>query len=177
MSDPFIAEVIMFAGTFAPRGWAFCSGQLLPIAQNTALFSLVGTTYGGDGETTFALPDLRGRTPRGAHQSAGPGLQQVQLGQRGGAVNHTLVVGELPSHTHNYRIECNNSDGNQDGPVGHFPAANEDAALYHNSKGSNQRMAQMTTDPNGGSQAFSILNPYLGMNFIIALVGIYPSPT
>src|SRR5436853_7748499 len=98
MSEPFIAEIVMFAGNFAPRGWAFCQGQILAIAQNTALFSLLGTTYGGNGQTTFALPDLRGRVPNSAGQ--GPGLQNFDLGEVGGVETVTLQVTEMPAHTH-----------------------------------------------------------------------------
>ena len=98
MSEPFIAEIILFAGNFAPRGWAFCQGQILSIAQNTALFSILGTTFGGDGQTTFALPDLRGRVPVGLGQ--GPGLPNVNLGEVGGEPTHTLINTEMPAHSH-----------------------------------------------------------------------------
>ncbi|NOT56941.1 MAG: phage tail protein, partial [Deltaproteobacteria bacterium] len=100
MSDPFIGEIIMFGGNFAPRGWAFCNGQLLSIAQNTALFSILGTTYGGDGRTTFALPDLRGRVPVHAGNSQGPGLPPVQLGEMAGSPSVTLTVSQMPMHNH-----------------------------------------------------------------------------
>ena len=107
--EPFIGQIMMFSGNFAPRGWAFCDGQLLAIAQNSALFSIVGTTYGGDGRTTFGLPDLRGRTP--VHQGNGPGLPPVSLGQKGGAASTTLIVQNLPAHTHAATVTENLSVG------------------------------------------------------------------
>lgn len=173
MADPFLAEIVMFGGNFAPRGWALCDGQLLAISSNSALFSLLGTIYGGDGRTTFGLPDLRGRSPM--HAGTGPGLSGRQLGQKAGAETHTLNNTQMPSHNHTYAIDCNNADGNQDGPVGHYPAANEDAAVYNNAAGANQKMAQMTTNNNGGNQSFNIMQPFLVVNFIIALQGVYPS--
>lgn len=163
----------MFGGTFNPRGWALCDGQLLPINQYQALFSILGTIYGGDGRTTFGLPGMRGRVP--VHAGNGPGLTPRRLGQKSGAETHTLTVGQLPSHNHTYAIDCNNSAGNQDGPVGHYPAANEDHAVYNNAAGASQKMAVMTTNNSGGGLPFNILQPYQTVNFIIALVGIFPS--
>ena len=122
MSSPFIAEIIMFGGNFAPRSWAFCDGQLLPISQNTALFSLLGTIYGGDGRTTFALPDLRGRVPM--HQGNGPGLTPRNLGSKGGEENVALNQQQMPSHTHAAVVEvhCSSEDGESDEAADNFPA-------------------------------------------------------
>src|SRR5688572_5350285 len=122
MSEPFIGEIIMFAGNFAPRGWAFCSGQLLSIAQNTALFSILGTTYGGNGQTTFALPDLRGRCP--VHQGQGPGLSNYSLGQVGGTESVTLIASQLPPHSHT--VACSANDANLGLPEGNFPGTTAD---------------------------------------------------
>jgi microcystin-dependent protein len=173
MSEPFIGQIIMFGGNFAPRGWALCDGQLLPIAQYSALFSILGTTYGGDGRTTFALPDLRGRVP--VHEGNGAGLDPISLGEKGGANTHTLTANQMPSHHHQFAIPCNNAEGNQDGPVNHYPASNENEALYNNAAGTNQTMAPMQTVNTGGSQPFNLMQPFLAVNFIIALVGTYPS--
>lgn len=166
MSEPFIGQIIMFGGNFAPRGWALCDGQILPISQNTALFSILGTTYGGDGRTTFALPDLRGRVP--IHAGSGPGLSSYQLGEKGGVERVTLTVQELPSHSHQPR--ANAQDANSDDPDGAFSAvANEN--IYSNT--SNVSMSATTNT--GGSQPHENRPPYLAINYIIALVGIFPS--
>src|SRR6185295_12464655 len=118
MSEPFIGMIVMFAGNFAPRNWAFCNGQLLSIAQNTALFSILGTTYGGDGRTTFALPDLRGRVP--IHPGQGPGTSNYSLGQQGGVENVTVTQNQLPAHSHGVNAVA--QGGNQASPVGNLPA-------------------------------------------------------
>ena len=172
MSEPFIAEIILFGGNFAPRGWAFCSGQLLPINQNTALFSLLGTTYGGDGRTTFGLPDCRGRYARGSEgNSAGPGLTVVRLGEKGGAVNHTLTTGQMPSHNHTLPNNAVEDSPNQTDPAGHSFA--EDGSYHDGTAGA--RTQPTATANAGNSQAFGILDPYIGLNYIIALVGVFPS--
>ncbi|MEZ5940529.1 MAG: tail fiber protein [Planctomycetaceae bacterium] len=172
MSDPFIAEVKIFAGNFAPRGWAFCEGQLLPIAQNTALFSLLGTTYGGDGRTTFGLPNLKGRAPMGPGN--GPGLTPRQWGQTGGSETVTLNVNQMPQHTHSATVTL--SPGNDDDPGGNYLAGGGQAAtlLYTaNTASANSALAPL---PNaGGSQAHNNMMPYISMYYIIALQGIYPS--
>ena len=178
MSEPFIGQITIFAGNFAPRQWAFCGGQLLAISGNSALFSILGTTYGGDGRTTFALPDLRGRVPRGSEGgSAGPGLPSVPLGQKGGAVSHTLTVPEMPQHTHSATVTPHGASGDGDSsvPTGRFPAKTGDEDYYADGQNTNLGAATATVLNAGGSQAHSILNPYLGMNYIIALFGIYPS--
>lgn len=182
MSTPFIAEIKMFGGTFAPRGYAFCSGQILSIAQNTALFSLVGTTYGGNGQTTFALPDLRGRCP--VHPGQGPGLPVVSLGEQAGTPNVTLTTNQMPAHTHaltgaSAAMPCSSGGGTLDDPTGAIPsgsASHEDYAAAGSSTGV---MASAPVSGSvgltGGNQPFSVMQPYLGINFIIALEGIYPS--
>ncbi|MCR9121897.1 MAG: tail fiber protein [Phyllobacteriaceae bacterium] len=173
MSEPFVAEIRIFAGNFAPRGWAFCDGQLLPISQNTALFSLIGTTYGGDGRSTTALPNMQGRVPM--HPGRGPGLTSRRLGQRGGVEMVTLSEAQMPQHTHTMM---------SDGFPGSFqvPAANRGMArssggfAYHSNSSANiVNMADAVLETTGGSQAHNNLQPFLVMNFIIALVGLYPS--
>lgn len=175
MSDPFIAEIRIFAGNFAPRGWAFCDGQLLPIAQNTALFSLVGTFYGGDGRTTFGLPNLQGRVP--IHPGTGPGLTTRRLGDMGGSADVTLSVANLPSHAHTATLDLKASSGpaNTADAVGNSLAA---APIYKNaSPGVDMdpgSIAESTSD-SGNDQAHQNMPPYLALNFIIALTGFYPS--
>ena len=170
MSEPFVGEVRMFAGNFAPRGWAFCDGQLLAVSQNDALFSLLGTIYGGDGRTTFGLPDLRGRIP--IHPGSGPGLSPRRLGAKGGAENVTLTVNQLPSHTHT--LQVTEELAQQASPEGHAPARNltfdgfRQAALSEN-----MNTAAVTNV--GGSRSHTNLQPFLCIHFIIALFGIYPS--
>ncbi|RBP48757.1 phage tail protein [Arenicella xantha] len=171
MSEPFIAEIRIFAGKFAPRGWALCNGQLLPVSQNTALFSLIGTTYGGDGRTTTALPDMQGRLPM--HPGHGPGLSARRLGQHGGVEKVTLTEAEMPNHSHSMRASGEN------GEQGTFTAntklaRSRSGALYQTNTTTN--LVDMAPLPNtGGSQAHNNLQPFLAMNFIIALVGLYPS--
>ena len=171
MSEPFIAEIKIFAGNFAPRGWAFCDSQLLQIAQNTALFSLVGTTYGGDGRTTFGLPDLRGRAPM--HPGNGPGLSNRRLGQRGGAETATLIDTQMPSHSHD--VQAINSPASlfTPGNTTHL-ARSVGANAYDESPD-----ATLHTDAleplAGGGQSHNNLQPFLTLFFIIALTGIFPS--
>jgi microcystin-dependent protein len=169
MSEPFIAEIRIFAGNFAPRGWAFCNGQLLPIAQNTALFSILGTTYGGDGRTTTALPDLQGRAPM--HPGSGPGLTNRSLGENGGVETVTLTAAEMPSHNH--PMNANPNPAEQPGSVGNAFARAVGASLYGGAT-SLVALADQAMPPAGGSQAHDNLQPFLTMSFIIAMVGIYP---
>jgi microcystin-dependent protein len=171
MSEPFVAEIRIFAGNFAPRGWAFCNGQLLPVSQNTALFSLIGTTYGGDGRTTTALPNLQGRAPM--HPGRGPGLTDRRLGQRGGTEMVTLSEAQMPNHEHTVRATNN--------PATAFAATNETAlaramggAPYKDTS-PNASFADGSLLAAGGSQPHNNMQPYLAINFIIALVGLYPS--
>lgn len=171
--DPFIAEIRMFAGNFAPRGWAFCEGQLLPISANTALFSLIGTTYGGDGRTNFALPDLRGRVPVGV--GTGPGLSPTRLGELSGSENATLTTANLPSHTHS--VTATTAAGTSNTPGGNVPAG---TGLFDNeyavpTDGSATTMHPSMIGNTGGSQSFSIEQPSLGMHYIIAIFGVFPS--
>ncbi len=167
MSEPFIAEIRIFAGNFAPRGWAFCNGQLLPIAQNTALFALVGTTYGGDGRTTTALPDLEGRAPM--HPGRGPGLADRRLGERAGTETVTLAETQIPSHTH--QLIGTEEDVDASSPVGNYLAVGND--LYSATGGS--ALADASLPGTGGNQAHNNMQPYLAVNFIIALTGVFPS--
>ena len=169
--EPFLGQIILFAGNFAPRGWAFCQGQLLPIAQNTALFSLLGTTYGGNGSSTFGLPDLRGRVPVGFGQ--GPGLINVQLGEAAGQSATTLQTTNLPAHTHT--LSAVSETGNAGSPANAFLAATGAIDPEYRTSGTPVAMAAGAVGTVGGSQPFSNMPPYLGMNYIIALQGIFPS--
>jgi len=165
MADPFVAEIRIFAGNFAPRGWAFCDGQLLPINQNTALFSLLGTTYGGNGTTTFALPDLRGRSPM--HHGQGPGLSSRDLGEAGGETAVALAAAELPLHSHT--LQGVNAPGNQAAPAGHTWAEVR-GALYAPTAGGQLHAAAVGNPP----APHTNMPPYLSLNFIIALEGVFP---
>lgn len=170
MSEPFVGEIRMFAGNFAPRGWALCDGQLLAVSQNDALFSLLGTIYGGDGRTTFGLPDMRGRIP--LHAGSGPGLSPRRLGAKGGAEKETLTVNQLPSHSHAFR--ANKEMAMETGPTGRVPAQGA-GVNYYSAVGQDTNMASDSVTNTGGSQSHTNLMPTICVNFIIALVGIYPS--
>jgi microcystin-dependent protein len=161
----------MFAGTFAPRGWAFCDGQLLAVSQNDALFSLLGTIYGGDGRTTFGLPDMRGRIP--IHAGTGPGLSQRRLGDQGGAEDVTLTVNQLPSHGH--AMQASASPANSGYPAGRVVANTSPLSIYNTVPADTP--AGTETDAAGGSQNHANVMPYLCIHFIIALFGVYPSRT
>jgi len=174
MSEPFIAEIRIFAGNFAPRGWAFCNGQLLPLAQNTALFSLIGTTYGGDGKTTMALPDMQGRAPM--HPGRGPGLTDRRLGQRGGSEAVTLSEAQIPNHTHaqlgsNEESEFDGTSNPQNALSGSVEGGKE---LYADANNL-QPISEAAVENTGGSQPHNNMQPFLSMNFIIALQGLFPS--
>lgn len=162
----------MFAGTFAPRGHALCDGQLLQVSQNDTLFSLFGTFYGGDGRTTFGLPDLRGRLP--VHVGAGPGLSARQIGQKGGAEQVTLTANQLPAHTHALPADTRAAaDGSPDGAV---PAQSTVAAYLSSPPAASiQPLAAGSITNVGGGQSHDNLMPYQCINFIVALIGIYPS--
>lgn len=170
MAEPFIGQIQIFAFNFAPRGWAFCNGQTLSINQNQALFSLLGTMYGGDGRTNFRLPELRGRFP--LHFGQGPGLPNEPLGGVGGRTSATLTQGNMPPHTHNFQLVANGGESETDDPSGGYHGPTEGDAYA--STGS-ERMGSQTTYSAGGGQQFDIRNPYLALNFCIALTGLFPS--
>ena len=173
MSEPFIAEIRIFAGNFAPRSWAFCDGQLLPVSQNTALFSLIGTTYGGDGRTTTALPNLQGRAPMQPGQ--GPGLTSRRLGQTGGVTTVTLSEAQMPQHSHPLTASSDSADEDGTTNVTNARTAETDASDRIYGTGTATAMSPSALDNTGGSQAHNNLQPYLVMNYIIALQGLYPS--
>jgi microcystin-dependent protein len=172
MTDPFVAEIRLFPFTFAPKGWAFCDGQLLPISQNTALFSLLGTTYGGDGKSTFALPDLQGRVP--VNDGQGPGLSERFLGEASGSETITLLESEIPAHTHAMAASAAAA-------VSRSPSAelfaNESGGVnsYASLSGApSALLAAAACGPRGGSQPHNNLAPYLVVNYCIALQGVFP---
>ncbi len=167
MAQPYIGEIRMFAGNFAPAGWMFCEGQLLPISENETLFNLIGTTYGGDGQSTFALPDLRGRLP--LHQGNG-----FTLAETGGVEEITLTVSQIP--VHNHAMLASTSPGTQNGPNNNLPASSPSVTLY------TADVTDSSLSPNavgsvGGSQPHNNFQPYLCVDFIISLFGIFPSQT
>jgi len=174
MSQPFIGEIKIVGFNFAPRGYALCNGQLISIAQNTALFSLLGTTYGGNGQTTYALPNLQSRVP--VHQGQGPGLSSRVMGEQSGQENHTLLTTELPAHTHSVTVApaCSAEDATTANPVGSVPAVPSGSAYTSPATGT---MANNTgtAGATGGSQPHNNMQPYLVVNFVIALQGIFPS--
>lgn len=188
-SNPLLGEIMLVPYNFAPRGWAFCDGQILAISQNTALFSLLGTTYGGNGQTTFALPDLRGRVPM--HAGQGPGLSSYTLGEVAGNENTTLLVSQMPAHTHVMTLgnlaataRVRNTAGNSASPVGNVAAAEAAGvtATYSNlspdasmAAGAIALSGVPAAGVAGSSQPFSIVQPYLTLHYCIALEGIFPS--
>jgi microcystin-dependent protein len=176
MADPFVAEIRPFAFNFAPKGWAFCDGQIMPISQNTALFSLLGTTYGGDGKSNFALPNLQGTALM--HPGQGPGLSLHDLGETGGSETVSLLESEIPSHTHTMRAH----DG--DPADAQSPSANtslaqsaQGSAYQSNSTANLVALSDQTLAPAGGDQPHNNMQPYLTVNFCIALQGVYPPRT
>lgn len=172
-----MAEIRMFGGNFAPRNWAFCNGALLPISGNSALFSIIGTIYGGDGRTTFALPDLRGRTAK--QRGTGPGLTSVNLGQRGGAEQTYLQVPNLPPHHHSASINVTLQPANKAIPKDNYIAVDSTgASTYSNvppSSGDTLGSSSVTVNNTGSGIPVDHRDPYLGLNFIICLQGLYPS--
>lgn len=170
MAQPYVGEIRMFAGNFAPVGWMFCEGQLLPISENETLFQLIGTTYGGDGESTFQLPDLRGRLP--IHQGNG-----FILAETGGAEEITLTVNQIPSHTHALLATAN--PPTQSNPAANVTASNTPINIYRTLVPPPPQVSLAATaiTPVGGSQPHNNFQPYLCINFIISLFGIFPSPT
>lgn len=173
MSEPFLGQIMIVGFNFPPRGWAFCEGQVLPISQNQSLFSLLGTTYGGDGRTTFVLPDLRGRVPISPGQ--GPGLSNYRWGDNGGAEAVALTAGQIPSHNHSAPNRCNTNDGETDEPNGNFMAkAGGGETIYASSANADMGGGAVTGNAGGGQQHNNI-QPYLSIYFCIALQGIFPS--
>lgn len=175
MADPFVAEIRIFPFNFPPRGWAFCDGQLLPLSQNTALFSLLGTTYGGNGKSNFALPDMQGNAPM--HQGQGPGLSLHDLGEIGGSETVTLMLSEIPSHGH--ALMASNEDGAQGTLTsGTTLSTSVGGKLYQTTTNSN--LVQMNPNalaPAGGDQSHNNMMPYLTLSFCIALQGVFPPRT
>jgi microcystin-dependent protein len=175
MANPFVAEIRIFPFNFAPTGWAFCNGQLLPLSQNTALFSLLGTTYGGDGKSNFALPNLQANSPM--HWGQGPGLSLHDIGETGGSANVTLLTSEMPSHTHNINCIDGPRVGGQSGQPGNatlVKTGGVPANAFTTGATQNQTMAQNMVGVVGGNQPHNNLMPYLTLNFCIALQGVYP---
>ena len=168
MAQPYVGEIRMFAGNFAPAGWMFCEGQLLPISENETLFQLIGTTYGGDGESTFALPDLRGRIP--LHQGNG-----FILAETGGAEEITLTVNQVPAHAHPFLAST--SSGTTANAQGGLLCSSPSILLYIEGQGPDTSLNPAAVGPVGGSQPHTNFQPYLCVDFIISLFGIFPSPT
>jgi microcystin-dependent protein len=172
MSNPYVGEIRLFAGNFAPQGWAFCDGSLLPISQFDVLFSLIGTTYGGDGQSTFALPDMRGRVP--VHQGQGPGLPNHVMGQLGGSESVSLTPAQLPSHGHTLNATTATAVVGA-GVAGDLTATASTTQFYGSTPGGGALAAQALL-PSGGGQAHNNVAPFVALSFIIAVYGIYPSP-
>lgn len=171
MSEPFIGQIMPFGGTFAPKGWAFCDGSLLPISTNSALFSILGTQYGGNGTTVFALPDLRGRVPIG--QGNGPGLSGYVIGQVGGQETHTLTVNEIPAHTHPFTVAvANEATTPQTRPGGNILGPGQ---VYEPVSAADATLGGVTSSSAGGNVPHENRQPYIALNYIIALVGVYPA--
>jgi microcystin-dependent protein len=168
--DPFVAEIRIFPFNFAPKGWAFCDGQILPISQNTALFSLLGTTYGGNGQSTFGLPNVQGSAPM--HPGQGPGLSLHDLGETGGSDTVTLLSTEIPSHAHSQM--ASNSDGTDQTPVNGLTAGGVGGISTYAVPGALAQLNPNAVAPAGGSQPHNNMMPYLTLNFCIAMQGVFP---
>ncbi|MEK7952935.1 phage tail protein [Luteolibacter soli] len=176
MADPFVAEIRIFPFNFAPRGWAWCDGQILPLSQNTALFSLLGTTYGGNGKSNFALPDLQGRAPM--HPGQGPGLSLHDLGETGGSDTVTLLESEIPSHTHTLRASTDDADLKAPTPARSLARSTGGFTNQQNPPGGNLvQMAPQALAPAGGDAPHNNMMPYLTFYFCIALQGVFPPRT
>jgi microcystin-dependent protein len=173
MSDPFVAEIRIFSFNFPPKGWAFCDGQLLPLSQNTALFSLLGTFYGGDGKTTFALPNMQGSVPM--QEGQGGGLSQRFLGEMSGTEFVTLLTSEIPIHTHNVMAQNTPANVNAPGPNTVSLARSSGGGTAYGPLASNVPMAFQTLSPAGGSLPHNNMQPYLTLNFCIAMQGVFPA--
>jgi len=177
MADPFVAEIRIFPFNFPPKGWAFCDGQVMPISQNTALFSLLGTTYGGDGKSTFALPDLQGTAP--LQQGQGPGLTDWVLGELQGSDTVTLLQSEIPAHSHAVNAQTQNASASAPAgaflAAGHYGGAQGGAVNYYFTSNTPQTLLAFSAiGPTGGNQPHNNMMPYLTLNFCIALQGIFP---
>jgi microcystin-dependent protein len=170
MADPFVAEIRIFPFNFAPMGWAWCDGQLMPLSQNTALFSLLGTTYGGDGKSTFALPDLQGRAPM--HPGQGPGLSPHGLGESSGSQTVTLLESEIPAHTHS--VSASNGPANLQAPAADRVLGRANNNVYLDNPANLVAMAPQALAPAGGDQPHNNMQPLLALNFNIALQGVFP---
>ena len=175
MSNPFLAEIRIFPFNFAPKGWAFCDGQLLPLSQNTALFSLLGTTYGGDGRSTFALPNMQGNAPM--HPGQGPGLSLHDLGETGGSDTVTLLESEMPGHAHTLRAHDLDQADHQVPSPSTSLAQSANGNAYLGGSPALTPLADVAVTPAGGDQPHNNLQPYLTLNFCIALQGVYPPRT
>ena len=175
MADPFVAEIRIFPFNFAPKGWAWCDGQLLPLSQNTALFSLLGTTYGGDGKSNFALPDLQGRAPM--HPGQGPGLSLHDLGETGGSETVTLLESEIPSHSHALRASLDDGDLGAPGATRSLAKSGNGVIYTSNTASGTPAMAAEGLAPAGGDQPHNNMQPYLTFYFAIALQGVFPPRT
>lgn len=175
MSEPFIGQIIMFGGNFNPRNWALCDGQLLSISSNQALFAILGTTYGGDGRTTFGLPDLRGRAP--IHEGQGPGLSNRSLGSKGGSETNTLTQNQLPSHTHAATAHCVDGTGTANTATDNLWSAdlgNQSATYSNAAQNGNMKADAISVASTGGNQPVNNVQPFQTVNYIIALQGIFP---
>lgn len=169
--DPYVGEIKVFAGNFAPKGWALCDGTLLSVAQYQALFSIIGATFGGDGKTTFALPNFQGKAP--VHQGNGPGLTSRVLGEQGGAASVTLLGTEIPNHTHGINAQTTPTQGDPAGAIWASSAAGRGQSIY--SPTPNVAMNPLALGTAGGSQPHNNMQPFVAMTFIISLEGVYPS--
>src|SRR5438132_11741532 len=172
MGEPYIGEIRMFAGSFAPVGWALCQGQSMPISENDTLFNLIGTTYGGDGQETFKLPDLQGRAP--IHMGTGPGLSTFSIGQEGGVESVTLNTQQMPLHNHPVIVSDDIANSNS---ANNSMLAQSTQILMYTQDTASKFMAPTALSPVGGSQPHENMQPYLVISFIISLFGVYPTPT
>jgi microcystin-dependent protein len=171
--DPFVAEIRIFPFNFAPKGWAFCDGQLLPLSQNTALFSLLGTTYGGNGKSNFALPNVQGNAPM--HPGQGPGLSLHDLGETGGSETVSLLESEIPSHSH--AVSASGAEGTTGSPAGSKVAAGVGVNMYTTTAGTLTQLNDNALTPAGGDQPHNNMQPFLTLFFCIALQGVFPPRT